>query len=497
MRRSAWHFVSGKAISALLTFVILLWLVRLLPVSEYGAYMSFTASLEILIAISGLGLPWLLARFLPELRMHASGAEISAFAVRMQVRIGLSLLAFWVIGMAGVEAALRWAGLSEYLAAARLYLLVIAVECAGRHLRDSFLGSLMQQGHARASLAARQGSFLLLLACGAMVGNLTLLEVVALELAASMIGSTIAFVALRRHLRGLLAQPAQAGWRTPRLSAMWRTAMQMYGVNLLSLACSPQAFVLLLQRHSGAEAAALLGFLRSLYGIAARYLPATLLFSLIRPKLVSSYVAGGGITELTAQANLLGKLSLLVLMPVVVIAAVDGNTMIAALSGGRFTDSGWLLCGMMIGLLPLSQRSLLETVAVTLDRGGLCTVASASGLLMLPLMLWLLGMGWGIWAAVLAMVLGQWLFNAIVLGGLALDTAYRADLAGATKLLMAALIGYGASLLPLNFESKWIDLGVRALAIAALYGLAAWLLQAFSAAERARIAQLSRRRTIA
>ena len=78
LKQSAIHFLTGKAASALLTFTILLWLVRLLSTQDYATYVTLVAAYELLFAISSLGLPWMAARYLPEYRLHASGFHLKA-----------------------------------------------------------------------------------------------------------------------------------------------------------------------------------------------------------------------------------------------------------------------------------------------------------------------------------------------------------------------------------------------------------------------------------
>ena len=79
LKRSAAHFLIGKAISALFTLIILFWLVRLLTVEEYGAYVTLIAGMEFSLAIASFGLPWVAARYLPEFRLHASGEILAHF----------------------------------------------------------------------------------------------------------------------------------------------------------------------------------------------------------------------------------------------------------------------------------------------------------------------------------------------------------------------------------------------------------------------------------
>jgi hypothetical protein len=80
LRNSIWYFLTGKVVSAVMTFFILFWVVRLLTLEEYGVYITLVPGMELVIAISGLGLPWLAARYLPEYRLHASGSLIQRLA---------------------------------------------------------------------------------------------------------------------------------------------------------------------------------------------------------------------------------------------------------------------------------------------------------------------------------------------------------------------------------------------------------------------------------
>lgn len=494
LRRSAGHFLSGKAASALLTLLILLWLVRLLPVAEYGVYVTLAAGMELAIFVATLGLPWLAARYLPEFRLHAPGLRLR--------RLVLGLLGGQAVALAGVAAGLalglasllEWVDLTPYLGVARLYLLVLLVEGVGRHARENLLGALLLQGAAQVSLVARNLAFLALLAAAALASPVSLMDVVQAELAASVAGTLLALGGLARHLGATGRAPGKPGWEEPRLAAMWRTAGHMYLSHLLALLYSPQVFLLFVQRYLGLEAAAVFGFMRTLYEQIARYLPASLLFGLVRPKLVASYVGGGGVDELSRNANMAGKLSLFALMPLVAIAAVAGQDLIALLSGAKFSGTGLLFLGFMLALIPLSQRQLLETVAVAAGHSRLCTRAAASGLVMLPLMLGLLEAGLGVWAPVIVLGLGHLVFNGLVLAGVVRHTGYRPDVRGVYKLLAAALAGFlGAAWLP-AMQPGWAYLAVVAGLATAVFLLAAWWLKPFAEDERARLNGLLRRR---
>ncbi|BBO21731.1 MAG: oligosaccharide flippase family protein [Burkholderiales bacterium] len=492
LRRSTWHFLSGKMVSGLLTIAILLWLVRLLPVAEYGAYVSLIAAAELGFALGDMGLTWAAARFLPEARLQASPKvthELTWKLLRLQAFFLFSLavlagLTFRILlpslGLAvSITAALSWVGL-------------IFVEGNGRFLRDGLLGPLLRQDHVRSSMVIRQALFIGMLGFLVALGQVGLETVLVMELASSLLAGLVALFGLMRHCRPL-ASPLDASWRAPSTREIWRIALPMYGGRLLTFAYSTQVFLLLLNRFAGPEAAAVFGFMRSLYEQAARYLPATLLFGLVRPKLVASHVGGGGMAELSRNANLAGKLSLFALMPVVGFSCTGGDSLIGLLSGGKFPDTGLLFFGFMLALIPFSQRQLLEAVAVTISRASLCTLGSAAGLLVLPLMLWMLDTGFGSWAGVIALGGGHLLFTLVVLAGMN-SAGYLPDHAGLAKLLLAAAgSAVAAACLP-DFSPVWANVISRAAVAGLAFLVTAWLLGSFSASEQQGMNRLLGRR---
>jgi O-antigen/teichoic acid export membrane protein len=494
LKRAAWQFLTGKAISAILTFAILLWLVRLLPVSEYGAYVVLIASAELGYAIAGLGIPWLTARFIPEYRLNCSGASLARLCFRLFFWEFLALISLAVLIAALLDAYLGWAGLMSHRTAAFLALGLLVAEGLARFEREAFLAPLMLQGAIRASIVLRQFLFLGAIAALDFTGRGSLDAVITAELAAAFCGLVAAHVNLKSHLTDLRQQECKPGWHEPALGAQWKIALRMYVAHLITLASSPQILLIIVQRTLGAEASALFGFLRTLYGQVTQYLPATLLFSVIRPKLMASYVEGG-MRNLAKQANLAGKLSLFVLMPLILIVALGGNTIVAILSGNKFNEGGLLLLGLLFVLVPFSQRQLIESVAVAVDRAGLCTFASSVALLALPLMLWLLDLGFGLWAPVLAMLAGQLAFNSLVFLGLA-GMGYRPDWLGVAKLSGITLLAWlAASWIATDEKSQslwWI--GFACMVAFASYLFAGWLLKPFTDFERQSMNAMAGRR---
>lgn len=354
------------------------------------------------------------------------------------------------------------------------------------------MAPLLLQRQARTSLILRQLFFVVAIGAISFIGHAKATWVLAAELSASVLGWLAAGIGLVRYLQAISAQVAKPGWLEPTMGDQWRIAMQMYAAHVISLAYSPQVFLNIVQRALGSESAALFGFLRTLNEQIARYLPATLLFAVLRPKLIASHLQDG-VVALAGNANLAGKLSLFVLLPVVVLAALSGEILVALLSGWKFENSGFYLLGFLVTLVPFSQRQLIETVAVAFGRAGLCTLGSIFGLAVFPLLLFLLSRGVELWALLLAMLFGQLAFNTVVLAGLS-PIGYEPDWRGAGKLAASAFLALlaGSGILFVEAGAFWIILNCL-IAILVFFGVA-WWLSAFTVQERQRLDQVLGRR---
>ena len=541
LKRSAVYFLTGKFASALLVFIIMIWVVRLLPVEEYGAYMVLLSGMALAQAITSLGFPWLAARYLPEFRLYACGRQLAHFIWKVIALIGLCLVTGSLILFLTLHWLLPSLKLAQHIEVAKLYLLVLVVEGLGANIRESILGPLLLQGLAQISLVVRNLALLLFL--GAVVvlqcqnrvhlnyseltefvasmskvfsgnGTVTLYQAVLVEFSASMskvfagkgtvhldhlvmvelaasgLGTVLALQSLVKYLRANSNLPRQDGWKPPKWSSMWSTARHMYFSNLVTMTYGNDVFVFLIQRYLGVEATALFGFMSSLYGKLGQYLPASLLFSLIRPKLVASYAGGGGMTALMHNANLAGKLSLFVLMPILAFSWLAGSELLSLLSGGKFIHTDYYLATLLLALIPLSQRQILETVAVACDRSYLCFLGASLGVLVVPLAYWLLESAQGLWGPIIARIGSHQIFVMALIISLSRATTYRPDVIGFFKLATAAFASFLlARLIPISTDG-WSGLIIKMMLSCGFFLLAAFVMKAFNMEDRRKIKRL-------
>jgi O-antigen/teichoic acid export membrane protein len=246
-------------------------------------------------------------------------------------------------------------------------------------------------------------------------------------------------------------------------------------------------FIFLTQRYLGIEATALFGFLCKLYMQIVNYLPATLLFSLIQPKLVASYVHAGNMHDLARNANLVGKLSLFVLMPLVAYVWLVGDELLYLLSDGKFVLSGDYLTGLMFAMIPLSQRRILETVAVAIDKNHIVLLGGILGGLSLPLAFFLLKTGQGLWGPIIAIITAQVVYNFTLIFYLVRHTTYRPDTIGLVKLILASLSVLIIAELPVVQLHGVLSLFVLMMIVTGFFLLSAYLIKPFKVEERERL----------
>ncbi|MCZ2440625.1 MAG: hypothetical protein LC119_10690 [Burkholderiales bacterium] len=477
-------------ISGVLGFLVLLVLVRLLSTQDYGVYVTLLAWLELTVAIAGLGIPWIGSRFVPQYRLFGSGVALSRFCFRLLCWL-LASLAITVIAMGALlQPYLALAGLAEYDSIAWLYLIVIFSDGLTRLMTTSLLDPLMRQGLVRVATGMRQAIMLVVLLGLAFTQDaVRFVQVAVTEVAAAFLATSLVLAGLRFHLVRIRSQSGAEGWVEPRVGDMWRSGLHMHASYLLTLPCSPQALVVLVTRTLGAEAAAVFGFLRALYTQIANYLPATLLFSLLRPRLVAGFAASRDAKALNREANLAGKLSLFVVMPVIAYIGVAGETLVDWLSGGRIAQTGLLFPGLLLTLIPLSQRQLLETVAVTTGHAQMCSVAAAFALVALLLFPAGVKLDLGLWAPVLTIALGQMLFNAGLVIGLRRALAYRMDWIGGFKICLCATVVFAVLAVPVFLlpAAPMPRLATQLVAVAGVYLVLTWMIKPFDREERERL----------
>jgi O-antigen/teichoic acid export membrane protein len=435
-RRALLQFVGGRLAQAAARAVLVLALVRVLPIVDYGAYMLIVGTAEMLLQVASFGILPLAQRYLPQMlttlpirKLYGFVAFLVVSQLAVLATITALLAYFWdslgpVFGMTQQQ-------IERTHLAVGLFLVVPAFRFS-----VEMLEAMLAPGQAARALMvfARAAAVLILIVILPRVG---LTEVLLVDMVVTGLCVVLMWFGIRRNLLALHSPGASGSlpWRE-----MTKFAWHMALVGPMSATASPGAVRLVLANSLGLAESGLFAFLQSLERLVSRYLPATLLKNLIRPVLISRFVGRGSSDLLQAGTGLLLKSNMLAVFAGLVVIAVCGDQIVMLMSGGKFPDAGLTLLLLYVNMIATSQRGVQEMVMQITGHTRALWITSVVAPLAL-LAVWLLA-GHGLNVAVLIITAGSITANSLASGVLQLKTDwFRVDWRGMTAIFLPGLVG--------------------------------------------------------
>lgn len=407
-RQAIQHFLLGRTAQAIAFFALTLWLVRLLEPTDYGAYMVLWGMVEMMVPLSSLGMLEAVRRYLPELATRGAPGVLIKF-VRWMTLIRFAIMASWAALIAGFWADIAvWMGFSVPQQDATLMAVGLIITVIGFRYASEMLECLLEQRWSQLTRALMPLGRLLGVAMLVVVDDLTLQRLLEVDLTVSLSCFLLAEFFLMRKLRSL---PGTGDYQLD-VREIVTFAWHMAGVNLLRAVASAGALRIIVARTLGLETAGMYAFLQQLLMFVGRYLPANLLANIIRPMLVSRYVAGE-IGMVKQGMALLWKNNLLIIAVSMAAISVAGNSIIMLVSGGRFADAGMIILIMLLGLGATSQGQLVSMVMQIFSYTHHLRYFSILSVLT-PFAVFV-GSDWGLIGVVSGIVLSEWLLNNLIL----------------------------------------------------------------------------------
>jgi O-antigen/teichoic acid export membrane protein len=436
-RRALLQYAGGRLAQAAARVALVLVLVRILPIADYGAYMLIFGTAELLLQVGSFGILPLAQRYLPQMlttlpirKLYGFVAFLIAAQIALLGGIAFTLWLFW-LSLGPVF------GMSPELAAATSFAAWLFVIIPAFRFSVEMLEALLAPGQfARALMVfLRLTALLLLLAFTPEVG---LTDVLLVDILATGSCVLLVWYAIMRSLASLHSPTADGALP---VREMARFARDMALVGPMSATASPGAMRLVLANALGLAESGLYAFLQTLERLVSRYLPATLLRNLIRPILVSRFVGEGNTRLIQAGTGLLLKSNLLAVIGGLVVIAVCGDELVAAMSGGKFVGAGLTLLLLYVNMIATSQRGVQEMVMQLTGHTRALWITTVISPLAL-VVVWLFA-GYGLNVAVLIVTAGSITANALAAGVLRVKTDwFRIDWRGS---LAIALPGLGAA----------------------------------------------------
>lgn len=416
-RQAIQHFLLGRTAQAITFFTLTLWLVRLLDPTDYGAYMVLWGMVEMMAPLSSLGLLEAVRRYLPELAARGAPGVLKRFVLWMTlIRFGIMLIWTILIAIFWLDIA-AWMGFSVSQQNATLLAVGLVITVLGFRYAAEMLECLLEQRWSQLTHALMPIGRLAGVALLVIVGGLTLERLLWVDLTVSAGCLLLAEFFLIRRLHSL----SSIGDYNVNTRTVASFAWHMAGVNLLQAIASAGAVRILVARTLGLETAGMFAFLQQLQLIVGRYLPANLLANIIRPVLISRYIAGEiGIVK--QGIALLWKINLLIIAVSMAAICVAGDAIIMLISSGRFIDAGMVMLVMLLSLGATSQGQLVNMAMQIFPYTRQLRYFSV--LFILTPIAVIVGSNWGLIGVVSGTVLNVWLHNNLTLLWLNRQTGY-------------------------------------------------------------------------
>ena len=438
-RKAVLQFIGGRLAQAAARAVLVLVLVRILPIRDYGAYMLIVGTSELLLQVGSFGILPLMQRYLPQMLTTLPLRRLYRFVGFMigAQTVALSLIAFvlWKYwDMLGPTFGMDAAQIEATRFAAWLFVIIPMFRFS-----TELLEAMLAQGQtARALMVFARAAAIVVLVL--VKDEVVLADVLLVDVISTAFCIVVGWFSVQRML-ATLHQPGASG--TLPVREMVRFAWHMALVGPMSATASPGAVRLVLANSLGLAETGLFSFLQSIERLVKRYLPATLLRNLIRPMLISRYLGPGKGELLKASTGLLLKSNMLTVVGGVVVIAVCGDQIVSLMSGHKFQGAGLTLLLIYLNMVATSQRGVQEMVMQITGHTKQLWITSVVYPLAL-LLIWLLA-GHGLNVAVLIVTAGSLLANSLTAGILQHKTDwFRVDW---RSIVVTSVAGLAASLL--------------------------------------------------
>ena len=392
VKKSFVYFSIGKVLSMIVGFSLLIVLVRFLTIEEFAFYMILLALIEIIGLGSNFGLLTIAQRYIPELEKNKQYIKLRRLIISLTTFRLLAVVIVVVCFSFFLETFTLFFGFKEFLTVISLYCFVFVFENINRFI-DLVFESLMLQKISQSVIFARNLlRLLLVVSLIFLFEEISLEELVKLEIIASIVGFILAMIFLVKHLFYLKLLSVSIESDSLDFKRYFKFAKPTYIAQLLYLATGADVVKLFVSKIFGSLEVAVFSFSFALMVMVKRFSPAFLIVGIVRPLLITAYNADNdNYQRLNLMLYTLFKLNMLYILPLFILFSLTGDTLVSFLSAGKITEGSLYLAlftllvfmqviHVLIGIINMANEGgKVNFIATLLSVGGLLV-----GLLLIP-----------------------------------------------------------------------------------------------------------------
>lgn len=383
VRHGMKHFLYGRAIQGVFSFLVMVLLVRYMSVVSYAGYVTATGLATLLAVLSMLGMDRVTTRYLPEGRLKANSADLERFVMRLRLfRIAsVSFLCFIIFLFWGFFSSLLKLGNGQLLLSAILaYSFTHAITS---YQRINLQSLMLQEGLRKAT------SLIWMLRLSGLLVMVVLFEDIGVELAlwvtalSELAGLVWMSFFERSYIRQIHtassvenSKPWPGNWRP-----LYRFGWQNYSIQLIGLLTQAQSLRLLAAIFLTPHVVAAYGFFQALAENVRQYLPLQLFRTMFEPVALAHHAKEGDFRRLNDMISTMLKMNMLVISLLSVWFFVGVEPIVGLMTGGKYLESTWILVASMVPIWLGTHFSLILIIANAVGMSGRLLWGSVFGAL--------------------------------------------------------------------------------------------------------------------
>lgn len=444
VRKGIGHYVTGRALAAAISLVVVLLLVRTMAVEDYGVFVTATGVATIIVTLTNCGLDRVVLKFLPEGRINASASDLSSFVVRMvglRMSAVIALLIPIVLAQHWLFALIQIPTTAGIVIATATYTVLLAFTDFSLYC----LQALMLQRQLRLSVTVAWIARLLAVAC-ALLANWplsagTVLWIWAIcELLAVVILAAPLLALIQAGRRDVAIGTTQQKWpgSDSRLRAL---ATSNFLSTLVGIPWQPYALRTIAGALLPVQQVAAYGFFQILVERVRGYLPVYFFASLTEPLMSAHMTEGEEKQRVLNSMAIVVQASMWLLAPVVAIFAVVGEPAVQILTGGKYGGFSAILALLFSQILLGVQVAMLWSFFSVLGESrAIWRAVLMPSVFVFPLLI-VCGLSFGMLGMALAAPLNTLLVLIIMLGRLRqMGYAYPLQWVLVSRILVMAIL---------------------------------------------------------
>lgn len=405
MRGATFHFIGGKSVSAVAGVLSTILIVRGLSKEAYAAYAVMLGFTILIGSLSSAGTQQAAQRYMPEFRVKNEVNQLSHITTWLLIiRISglvavLSVMALLIPWLATFFLVTNWMGeLNLWLIAT---FTIVLFGCLTIQLE-----ALLLQRVVKWLTLVLAGVRLGLLTIALLNGCFSLWNVIVIDIISQGLVCIVSTFVLYREIHKLPMDKTSGHPGGNLVKRIVRYCLFNYMREILFTFSGAASNRLIVGKLLAPLQIATYGFAQSLGDTVNRYQPSVMLRNMLMPALIARYATSGDHYQLSLFSNIIYKIGMLLLFPVIIVIALVGNEICSLLSGGKYPDSGWMLLLILLLITVEGHNQILEVHAQSAEEnsGMLFAALINSSFLLLALFF---VRRWGVLGLLIARFFGQ------------------------------------------------------------------------------------------